>query len=74
MSLSDALVHRSSRVAALSRRSFLLAATTGTAALAAALVIKNGPQPSHGNKVRADSKSGYQVTEHVRNYYRTAKV
>jgi hypothetical protein len=61
-------------VGALSRRSFLLATTTGTAAIAAALIVKKEPPPSHRNNLRADSKSGYQVTEHVRNYYRTAKV
>jgi hypothetical protein len=61
-------------VAALSRRSFLLAATTGTAAIAAALIIKKQPPKPQDNKLRADSTNGYQITEHIRNYYRTAKV
>jgi hypothetical protein len=74
MSLIDAPVHRSPPVAALSRRSFLLAATTGIAATAAALLAKKAPQRPDRNALRRDSKSGYQVTEHVRNYYRTAKV
>jgi hypothetical protein len=74
MPLIDAPAHRTPRVATLSRRSFLLDATTGTAAIGAALIIKKEPQPSHRPDLRAASKSGYQVTEHVRNYYRTAKV
>jgi hypothetical protein len=65
---------RSPRVPALSRRSFLLAATTGTAAIAAALIIKNQPPGSHDKNLKDDSKSGYQLTNHIRNYYRTAKV
>jgi hypothetical protein len=65
---------RSPGVAALSRRSFLLAATTGIAATAGALIVKTGPQPSHRNNLRADSKRGYEVTEHIRNYYRTARI
>jgi hypothetical protein len=59
---------------ALSRRSFLLAATAGTAATAAAVFVKTHPQPAAGANQRSESKSGYQLTEHVRNYYRTAKI
>ena len=57
----------------LSRRTFLLAATAGTAATAAAVV---GHQASEKTTPEADSKKsgGYQLTEHVRNYYRTAKI
>ena len=59
---------------ALSRRGFLLAATAGTAATAAALLVKRHPQPAAGANQRAESKNGYQLTEHVRNYYGTAKI
>ncbi len=58
----------------LSRRHFLLAAGAGTAAGAAAMLARkeNTDLPSE-DKV-AESKKGYQLTEHVRNYYRTTKV
>ncbi len=59
----------------LSRRNFLFAAGAGGAAAAAALASKILPQqaaPSDGaNKRRA---AGYRLSEHVRSYYRTAKV
>ena len=61
--------------AKVSRRSFLLAATAGTAATAAALAVKNNEtksKPTSGSNEL--SKQGYQLTEHVRNYYRTAKI
>jgi hypothetical protein len=61
--------------ATLSRRSFLLAATAGTAATAAALIArKKAPQPRSVHEQGGESKSGYQLTDHVRNYYRTAKI
>ena len=58
----------------LSRRTFLLAATAGTAATAAAIVATRKAGPG-GKRVEAtESKKGYQLTEHVSNYYRTAKI
>jgi len=57
-----------------SRRGFLLAATAGTAATAAALLIRKAAQPAAVASHRGESKRGYQLTEHVRNYYRTAKI
>jgi len=57
----------------LSRRNFLLAVSAGTAASAAAIVAKNesgSSSPQDG----VESKKGYQLTEHVQNYYRTAKI
>ena len=58
----------------LSRRNFLLAASAGAAASAAAIVAnKDTAGPSSGDK-SIESKKGYQLTEHVRNYYRTAKI
>lgn len=57
----------------LSRRHFLLSVGAGTAAGAAAIVARKEADtaPSQPN---AESKKGYQLTEHVRNYYRTAKI
>lgn len=61
--------------AKVSRRSFLLAATAGTAATAAALAVKNNESKSKPATGSSElSKQGYQLTEHVRNYYRTAKI
>jgi len=57
----------------LSRRSFLLSAGAGGAAAAAALVTRQDIERRPDKKEIADSK-GYRVTEHIRNYYRTAKV
>ncbi len=58
----------------LSRRKFLLALGTGSAAATAALVAGQ-PQDAHPERQakNVDSK-GYRLTEHVKNYYRTAKV
>ena len=55
------------------RRKFLLAATVGTAASAAALVAKKSID-TDSKADDTESKKGYQLTEHVRNYYRTAKI
>jgi len=58
----------------LSRRNFLLAATAGTAATAAAVIGKQQvEQPSVAGADQPKDK-GYQVTEHVQNYYRTARI
>jgi hypothetical protein len=59
-----------------SRRAFLLAATAGTAATAVtiAAAMRSSPNGSSRQSESADAKSGYRVTEHVRNYYRTAKI
>ena len=59
----------------ISRRSFLFAVGAGSAATAAAMVAKNVPQAQSTR--RGDDKRatrGYQASEHVNNYYRTAKV
>lgn len=59
--------------AKLSRRHFLLAVGAGTAASAAAIVArKEADTASQDNG--PESKKGYQLTEHIRNYYRTAKI
>ncbi len=59
----------------LSRRNFLVAASAGGVATAAAIVAGT---PSKAKPVAADngkrSGKGYQVSEHINNYYRTTKV
>ena len=57
----------------LSRRHFLLAATAGTAATAAAVVGQQSKEPGAETAEKPTGK-GYQVTEHVTNYYRTARI
>ena len=58
-----------------SRRKFLAALGVGGAAAAAAVITQpggqTGPTP---DKTAALQGKGYQLTDHVRNYYRTAKV
>ena len=63
------------RATKLSRRNFLLAATAGSAATAAAIVASKSPTTkpvSSTNDKRATR--GYQASAHVDNYYRTTKV
>ncbi len=63
----------SERTKRLSRRNFILTVGAGGAATAAAIVAgKTGAKAQSGNGKRATR--GYQATEHVNNYYRTAKV
>ena len=59
--------------AKLSRRNFLLAVGVGTAASAAA-VVANKQSATDSEKKGLESKKGYQLTEHVRNYYRTTRI
>ena len=59
----------------MSRRRFLLAASTAGAATGAALVSRNAAHPTDRAQAReAGEKTGYRLTEHVRNYYRTARL
>ena len=60
--------------AKVSRRKFLFAATAGTAATAAVLVGTKEVGSPASKDPGGESKKGYQLTEHVRNYYRTAKI
>jgi hypothetical protein len=62
------------RKAKLSRRNFLLAVSAGTAAGAAAIVAKKEAVNGDSQDNSIASKKGYQLTEHVQNYYRTAKI
>ncbi|HEX6692988.1 MAG TPA: twin-arginine translocation signal domain-containing protein [Burkholderiales bacterium] len=59
--------------AKLSRRNFLLTAGVAGAAGAAAVVTKNTLQPADAPKDKRATR-GYQVSEHINNYYRTTKV
>jgi len=65
----------SERTKKLSRRNFLLTLGAGGAATAAAVVATKSPstQPAPVNKDKRATR-GYQASEHVNNYYRTAKV
>jgi len=58
----------------LSRRNFLLGVGAGSAAGAAALVVRRGQVTGSGDEKASDGSRGYQSTAHVNNYYRTAKV
>ena len=60
--------------AKLSRRNFLFAIGAGTAAGAAAIASKKAVDGTQAQDEVIASKKGYEVTEHVRNYYRTAKI
>ena len=64
----------SQKKAILSRRNFLLTVGAGGAATAAAIVGRNAvtTPASVGKDKRATS--GYKVSEHINNYYRTTKV
>lgn len=57
----------------LSRRNFLLAVGTGGAAATVALVSKEHEQNA-SDSGKTETSQGYRLTEHVQNYYRTAKV
>jgi hypothetical protein len=60
----------------LARRKFLFAAAAGgVAATAAVVATTHSHQSALKPRARADrTGSGYQLTEHVRNYYRTTRI
>lgn len=61
--------------ARLSRRRFLTATLgVGTAAAAAALASRQGEDSRQAQAADKKQGRGYQLTEHVKNYYRTAQV
>ncbi|HUJ88209.1 MAG TPA: formate dehydrogenase [Burkholderiales bacterium] len=65
----------SERSPRLSRRNFLLSVGAGGAATAAAIVAKTSSEtPAAVAATGKRPSRGYQVTEHVNNYYRTTKV
>lgn len=57
-----------------SRRKFLAALGAGSAAAAAVAVTRQGAQPELAAGPAVPQGTGYRLTEHVRNYYRSAKV
>ena len=57
-----------------SRRKFLATLGIGSAAAAAVALNRQAAEPTIKSEVVAPQGKGYQVTAHVRNYYRTAKV
>jgi len=57
-----------------SRRKFLAALGVGGAAAAAAVITQQNGQPEQRSDKTTSQGKGYQLTAHVRNYYRTAKV
>ncbi len=56
------------------RRSFLIAAGATGAAAVAAIGAKSAPQPAGTAGTKGGKPSGYQLTEHIRNYYRSTLV
>jgi anaerobic selenocysteine-containing dehydrogenase len=57
-----------------SRRNFLIAAGATGAAAVAAIGAKTVPQPAATAQKDGGKRSGYKLTEHIRNYYRTTLV
>ena len=57
-----------------SRRKFLATLGVGGAVAATAAITRQGAAPEQAAAPAGPQGKGYQLTEHVRNYYRTAKV
>jgi shikimate 5-dehydrogenase len=65
----------SERTKRLTRRNFLLTLGAGGAATAAAIVASKSPSSTATSPAKDKRATrGYQSSEHVNNYYRTAKV
>ena len=64
----------SERTKRLTRRNFLLTLGAGGAATAAAVVATKAPSSKPAASGDKRATRGYQSSEHVNNYYRTAKV
>jgi hypothetical protein len=56
------------------RRNFLLALGAGSAATVAAVIGKGVTAVAPGGRQEKPAAKGYQLSEHVRTYYRTAKI
>jgi len=56
------------------RRNFMLALGAGGAATAAALIGAGRPTANTAAKNAAPQGKGYQLSQHVRTYYRTTKI
>lgn len=57
-----------------SRRNFLLAVGAGGAATVAAIAGKTASKQDVAEEKKETAGSGYQLSEHVRNYYRSTLV
>lgn len=58
-----------------SRRKFMLTVGAGSAAAVAAVAVKAVPQAAQPKTLaQKPTRKGYELTEHVRNYYRTTLV
>ena len=64
----------SQKKAVLSRRNFLLTVGAGGAAGAAAIVAKKAGTGAAPDAKDKHATSGYKVSAHIENYYRTTKV
>jgi hypothetical protein len=64
------------RTRPLSRRSFLFAVGAGGTVAAAAMVAMNRAkaQPAFGNDDDKGATRGYHASQHVNDYYRTARI
>jgi hypothetical protein len=58
----------------ISRRYFLFAAGGAAAVSAVVAARKDGAPAQPAAETKAAAGSGYRVTEHVRNYYRTTTI
>jgi hypothetical protein len=58
----------------LTRRNFLIGAGAAGAAGVAAIATKGVQPVAPGSTVKQEASKGYELTEHVRNYYRTTRV
>ncbi len=58
------------------RRQFLFGASAASVAAVATLVVATPPTSTRvsAGKTKAETGGGYQLSEHVRNYYRTTAV
>ena len=58
------------------RRQFLFGAGAASVAAVATLVVSSPPiaYRASAGKTKVEAGGGYQLTEHVRNYYRTTAV
>jgi hypothetical protein len=57
----------------LSRRNFLVSVGAGSAAATAALVVKKAATPDNVPSNDKRATSGYKLSAHIENYYRTTK-
>ncbi len=56
------------------RRNFLLAVGAGSGAAIAAVAAKTVPQKAASTAKKDEQGAGYQLSEHVRKYYRTTLI